>query len=69
MNTDKLRRELENRGMSVRQLAIKADIIPQALYAAMNGRTEFWLGWKKRVADALEMDVADLFSEQEQSND
>ena len=69
MNTDKLRKELESRGMSVRQLAIKAGIIPQALYAAMNGRTEFWFGWKKRVAEALEMDVADLFSEQEQKHD
>ena len=49
--------------MSVRQLAIKSDIIPQALYAAINGKVEFWPGWKKKVADALEMSVEELFEE------
>ena len=64
MNSNILRRELEKRNMSVRQLAIKANIIPQALYAAMNGRTEFWSGWKSRVAQALDMKVEDLFPEE-----
>ena len=63
MSFNRLRKELENRNMSVRQLAIEADIIPQSLYAAINGRTEFWFGWKSRVANALNMSIEDLFPE------
>lgn len=68
MSSTKLREELERRNMSVRQLAIKAEIIPQALYAAMNGRTEFWFGWKSRVAKALDMEVQELFPEEENND-
>lgn len=68
MSSTKLREELERRNMSVRQLAIKAGIIPQALYAAMNGRTEFWFGWKSRVAKALDMEVQELFPEEENND-
>lgn len=64
MNTDKLKKELERRNMSVRQLAIKAEIVPQALYAAINGRVNFWPGWKRRVAEALDMEVSELFGEE-----
>ena len=63
MFRERIRAELKQRNMSVRQLAIKSDIIPQALYAAINGKVEFWPGWKKKVADALEMSVEELFEE------
>ncbi len=63
MSSVRLKKELEQRKMSVRQLALKSGIIPQALYAAINGKVEFWPGWKKKVADALELSVEDLFEE------
>ncbi len=61
---ERVREMARAKGLSVRQLAIKAGIIPQALYGAINGRTEFWSGWKVKVADALEVDVDDLFNEE-----
>lgn len=64
MNISRLRMELENRNMSVRQLAIKAGIVPQCLYAAIAGKVKFWPGWQERCADALEMDVSELFGEE-----
>ena len=53
--------------LSTRQVALKADITPQGLYAAINGKCEFWPGWRKRVAEVLEVDEADLFEENSQS--
>ncbi len=69
MKYQKLREELKERKMSVRQLALSAGIIPQALYAALNGRAEFWPGYKKRVAEALGIPEADLFEKEVQGND
>lgn len=58
-----LRRVMQERGISTRRLAIEAKIVPQSLYSALNGTSPFWPGWKKRVAEALEMDENELFKE------
>ena len=63
-NYQKLRDELWDRHLSVRQLALAAGMVPQSLYAAMSGRVPFWPGWRKRVAEVLEMDVDELFCEE-----
>lgn len=63
MNYNRLKQEMEKQHMTTRQLAIKAGIVPQSLYAAIKGRVEFWPGWRQRVADALEVDVEELFPE------
>lgn len=63
MNYTKLIQELDKRNMNIRQLALASDIVPQSLYAAIHGRVYFWPGWKKRVADALDMAVDELFEE------
>lgn len=68
MGNTKLIKELENRNMNLRQLALAADIVPQSLYAAIHGRVYFWPGWKKRVAEVLNMSVEELFEEQEEGN-
>lgn len=67
-NYIKLRQELIKRGLSINKLANAAGIVPQNLYAAVNGKSEFWPGWQKRVADALNCEVSDLF-EGENGND
>ena len=64
MNNTKLIQELESRNMNLRQLALAADIVPQSLYAAVHGRVYFWPGWKKRVAETLDMSVEELFEEE-----
>ena len=58
-----LKEEMRKQGLSTRQVAIKAGITPQGLYAAINGRCEFWKGWKDRVALALGCSSKDLFVE------
>lgn len=69
MKYKRLKEELQNRNMSVRQLAITAGIIPQALYAALNGNAKFWPGYKRKVADALGVPEADLFEDEVHGND
>lgn len=64
MEYKKLLEEMERQRLSTRQLAIKAGIVPQSLYGAIHGRVEFWPGWKKRVADAMSVDVDELFPEE-----
>ena len=63
MSYDRLKQEMEKQHISIRQLAIKAGIVPQSLYAVFKGRVKFWPGWKMRVAEALEVDVNELFPE------
>lgn len=56
-----LLREMESQNLTVRQLALKADIIPQNLYNAINGNMRFWPGWRSRVAEVLGVNEEDLF--------
>jgi len=62
---EKLERVMQERRISTRRLAIEAGIVPQSLYAALSGKVVFWPGWRKRVAEALDMDEAELFGEEE----
>lgn len=61
MHCEKLKQEIKDRGITVNQLSMLTKITASGLYAAVNGRTPMWPGWKNRIADALEMDVDDLF--------
>lgn len=62
---EKLSQEIKARGLSERQLAIAAGIVPQSLNAAMHGHVRFWPGWRRRVAEVLEMTEQELFPEGE----
>ena len=64
-NYQRLFDEMECHGLNKRKLAIRANIIPTHLYAALNGRTEFWHGWKVKIADALGVNVDDLFDDED----
>lgn len=63
------RAELKKRDLTVHAIARRADITPQSLYGALNGHNAFWPGWKKRIAEALDLDVADLFPEDDGHED
>lgn len=63
MKYTKLRKVMQERGISTRRLAIDAGIVPQSLYAALGGTAPFWPGWRKRVAEALGMSEEELFEE------
>lgn len=60
-----VRKAIEDKGISIRQIALKSEIASQDLYQALNGKKPFYPGWRKRVAAALEMSVDDLFSDQD----
>lgn len=61
-----LRQELQQREISVNKLALMSGIASSSLYAAMAGNVRFWPGWKKKIAAALEMEVRELFPEEEE---
>lgn len=64
-NYQRLFDEMERHGLTKRQLAIRANIIPSHFYAALNGTTKFWQGWKVKIADALDANVDDLFDDED----
>ena len=59
------REELSRQGLTVRQVALKADIIPSHLYACLNGSSKFWGGWQDRIAAVLGKSADELFGEKE----
>lgn len=66
---NKLNKVLQERNISRRRLAIMACITPQSLYAAMAGNIPLYAGWRKRIADALEMSEQELFPDDEGSEE
>ena len=60
-----LRKIINDKGMSVRQVAHSAGMASQLLYDAINGKKPFYPGWKKRVAAALGESVEELFGAEE----
>jgi transcriptional regulator with XRE-family HTH domain len=59
---------LEERKMSKLQLAMNTGIAPHYLYNAINGKMPFYPKYKKAIAEFLQMDEQELFSESEANN-
>ena len=64
MSYETLRDAIQAHDTNVRRIAIQAGIASQDLYQAINGKKPFYPGWRKRVAEALEMSVEELFREE-----
>lgn len=62
---EKLKKEIALRNITRNKLAIMSNIVPSDLYAALLGRKPFYPGWKKRIAEALDMSVEELFPDEE----
>ena len=58
---EKLFKVLQERNISRLQLAMKAGIPPSDLYAAMSGKRYFYPGWRRKIAEYLQMDESELF--------
>ena len=58
-----LKKEMEKRNLTTNKLAKLSNITPQDLYAAFKGNKPMYPSWKKRIAEALEMDEKELFEE------
>lgn len=56
-----LKQKLDAEGMSVYALAKKTGIGSNHLYRALGGHITLFQGWKKRIAEALDCSVNELF--------
>lgn len=59
---EKLMEELERRGITRNKLAKMAGIASQSLYPALAGKSQMFPGWRKRIAEALDIPEEILFS-------
>lgn len=61
----KLKEELKKQGITKYRLAQLTGIASSDIYQCMNGKKIMFNGWKKRIADALESTVEELFPEKD----
>ena len=54
---------LKEKNISKLQLALNAQIAPSDLYCAINGKKPFYPKWKKKIADFIKIDEAELFGD------
>lgn len=62
---EKLKNEMKRQNISGYKLAKMTGISSSDLYNALAGKKSMFPGWKKRISEALNVPVADLFEEDE----
>lgn len=65
MAKNKLYQILNEHSISVNQLSFMSRIASADLYSALSGKKPFYPNWKKRIAEALDMSVEELFPDEE----
>ena len=65
---DILKEIMKEKNIKVNQLAFATLITPSDLSAALSGRKPFFPNWRKRVAEALDSTVEELFAEDERAD-
>ena len=58
-----LKEVIKERGISQRQLSIRAGISNQDVNQAINGKRPFFPAWRKRISEVLGMPESELFPE------
>ena len=58
----KLVEKMRQKNITTHKLARLSNITPQDLYSALSGKKPFFPNWRKRVAEALDSTVEELFS-------
>ena len=58
----KLVEKMRQKNIPTHKLAKLSNITPQDLYSALSGNKPFFPNWRKRVAEALDSTVEELFS-------
>lgn len=58
----KLVEKMRQKNITTHKLAKLSNITPQDLYAVLSGKKPFFPNWRKRVAEALDSTVEELFS-------
>ena len=64
----KLVEKMRQKNITTHKLAKLSNITPQDLYSALSGKKPFFPNWRKRVAEALDSTVEELFSEDERAD-
>jgi len=59
------RRTLKERELSIYRVSQIAKIAPPDLYTALSGKKPLYPGWRKRIAEALDMPEEALFNDEE----
>ena len=54
---------MQKRGISTNKLSFISSIAASDLYCALSGKKPLYPNWRKRIAEALEMSVEELFGE------
>ena len=62
---DELKEVMKEKNISTHKLAKLSNITPQDLYAVLSGKKPFFPNWRKRVAEALDINAEELFTEDE----
>ena len=58
----KLVEKMRQKHITTHKLAKLSNITPQDLYSALSGKKPFFPNWRKRVAEAIDSTVEELFS-------
>ena len=64
----KLVEKMRQKNITTHKLAKLSNITPQDLYSALSGKKPFFTNWRKRVAEALDSTVEELFAEDERAD-
>lgn len=65
---EKLHQILKQRSITLYRLAIISNISSADIYTSLSGKQPLYPNWRKRIAEALEMSVEELFSEEERAD-
>ena len=60
---DELKEVMQETNISTHKLAKLSNITPQDLYSALSGKKPFFPNWRKRVAEALDSTVEEIFED------
>lgn len=66
---ERLEKELESKGWSRNKLGLESKISPSSISQAMNGNIPMFPGWKKKIADTLEVLEEELFPDHEENKE
>jgi len=58
---ESLRREMQKQNIKTYTLAKRSDIVPSDLYQALKGQRPMYPNWRRRIAEALNAPVDELF--------
>ncbi len=65
----KLVEKMRQKNITTHKLAKLSNITPQDLYSALSGKKPFFPNWRKRVAEALDSTVEELFENETRESD